>query len=214
MTRHADNRSIKMISWNIRRPRTNKNQLGEIATKHEADIIALQETHLEVEQRYTLDAYVIQRNDRNIRGETTAVLIKWRLENCVLQTPQDQRTTEATTIQVKLTRSLFQLTHSLITTKGTYQLMPKCEKRILVTDLNAKCLNMEHHGIGPLYVLEIAVTKNCNIPLKLFTVRGESSNHNTAVIEVRHLDDRVPEAQETREANSDKTRHRKDNEEH
>lgn len=63
MARQADiMKSKKAITWNIRHVRTDKHEISEIPTKHGADIIVLHETHLEIEQRFTLDPYTVYRN--------------------------------------------------------------------------------------------------------------------------------------------------------
>lgn len=92
-------RFLKMFSWNIR---IIKYELKEKITRHEIDIIAIQETHQGEEQPLTLNEYTVLWNDGNNREVGTAILIKRIIEHNAILSFRDVQNSEATCIEVTL----------------------------------------------------------------------------------------------------------------
>lgn len=68
--------SLRFASWKIHGAWQGKHERGEIAQRHNLDVIALQETLLEEVKRFTFREYEVYRENRGARRGGTAILLK------------------------------------------------------------------------------------------------------------------------------------------
>lgn len=85
---------LKMASWNIHGVNSRKHELGEIAHRHDLNVIAL-ETFLSEGKKFTFGDYEVYRQHRRAREGGSAILVKKGLKHLQLTTPADFQWTEA-----------------------------------------------------------------------------------------------------------------------
>lgn len=92
---------MKIIHWNARSIQNKLDELKQLASDNEINIVALNETHLDAHKTLKAPGYKIYRNDRNKHGGGVALFIKNDIEHYLYKTPKINNV-ESLSVMIKM----------------------------------------------------------------------------------------------------------------
>ncbi len=181
--------ALTVLSWNVNGVRKRLNELEMLITKHEPDVITLQETMLgKVAFEFLNDKYTLHRRDRpsSFRGGV-AVLIKNSLDFYTKETQNDS-SVETATVVVKTRNGVVEVTSIYLppgnkTRKSDLLDLKISRNPILIAgDLNAHNVNWAHDktNLYGKWLEEKLITENLelHIPNKATRVSNRVNDSN------------------------------------
>lgn len=144
---HIIRQDMTLLHLNIRHLYTNRTELTQLLNELTPDIIALNETHLGPQDKYTQRGYTIFRRDRNRRGGGVALMCRDTLPASHIKHPPQFNHIEHVTIKIHITNFPLYITsiylppdtdfpHDFFTHIDAYH------KSVVVGDVNAHHKNL------------------------------------------------------------------------